>query len=60
MAILSKGCKPVNFEPQFEPPPRDIEIPGWCPAGPVLPHGEKVPLKPWLATHPGFDLNIIK
>ena len=20
------------------------KIPGWCPAGPVLPHGEKVPL----------------
>ena len=24
--------------------PRDIEILGWCPAGPVLPNGEKVPL----------------
>ena len=24
--------------------PRDIEILGWCPAGPVLPHGGKVPL----------------
>ena len=24
--------------------PRDIEILGWCPAGPVLPHEEKVPL----------------
>ena len=24
--------------------PRDIEILGWCPAEPVLPHGEKVPL----------------
>ena len=24
--------------------PRDFEILGWCPAGPVLPHGEKVPL----------------
>ena len=23
---------------------RDYEILGWCPAGPVLPHGEKVPL----------------
>ena len=22
----------------------DYEILGWCPAGPVLPHGEKVPL----------------
>ena len=30
--------------------PRDFEILGWCPAGPVLPHGEKVPLWPWLAT----------
>ena len=27
--------------------PRDFEILGWCP---VLPHGEKVPLQPWLAT----------
>ena len=26
------------------PYPRDFEILGWCPAGPVLPHGEKVPL----------------
>ena len=24
--------------------PQDIEILGWCPAGPVLPHGDKVPL----------------
>ena len=32
------------------PYPRDFEILGWCPAGPVLPHGEKVPLQPWLAT----------
>ena len=24
--------------------PQDIEILGWCPAGSVLPHGEKVPL----------------
>ena len=23
---------------------RDIKILSWCPAGPVLPHGEKVPL----------------
>ena len=28
--------------------PQDITILGWCPAGPVLPHGEKVPLLPWL------------
>ena len=26
------------------PHPRDFEILGWCPAGPVLPHGGKVPL----------------
>ena len=26
------------------PYPRDFEILGWCPVGPVLPHGEKVPL----------------
>ena len=32
------------------PPPQDFEILGWCPAGSVLPHGEKVPLYPWLAT----------
>ena len=24
--------------------PQDFEILGWCPAGPVLPQGEKVPL----------------
>ena len=24
--------------------PQDFEVLGWCPAGPVLPHGEKVPL----------------
>ena len=24
--------------------PRDYVILGWCPAGPVLPHGDKVPL----------------
>ena len=24
--------------------PQDIKILGWCPAGPVLSHGEKVPL----------------
>ena len=29
---------------------QDIEIKGWCPLGTVLPHGEKVPLQPWLAT----------
>ena len=30
--------------------PGDIKILGQCPAGPVLPHGEKVLLRPWLAT----------
>ena len=30
--------------------PRGIEILVCCPAGSVFPHGEKVPLKPWLAT----------
>ena len=30
--------------------PRDIEILGWCPVGPVLPHEKKVSLQPWLAT----------
>ena len=30
--------------------PQDIEILGWCPAGSVLPHGEKVPLRPWMVT----------
>ena len=25
------------------------QILGWCPAGTLLPHGEKVPLQPWLA-----------
>ena len=35
---------------QYVIQPRDIEILGWCPAGQVLPHGEKVPLKPWLTT----------
>ena len=29
---------------------RDFEILGWFPARPVLAHGEKVPLQPWLAT----------
>ena len=32
---------------------RDFEIPGWCPAGPVLPHGEKVPQA--LVGHPSSD-----
>ena len=28
----------------WQSPPKDFEILGWCSAGPVLPHGEKVPL----------------
>ena len=28
----------------------DIEILGWFPGGTVLPHGDKIPLKPWLGT----------
>ena len=28
----------------------DIKILDWCSVGPVFPHGEKVPLYPWLAT----------
>ena len=28
--------------------PQVIKILGWCPVGPVLPHGEKVSLYPWL------------
>ena len=48
----------ANFPYMFNSPfkaiwpnfPRDIEILSCYPAGPVLPHGEKVPLQPWLAT----------
>ena len=32
-----------------------IEILGWCPAGPVLPHGEKVPLYLALVGDPSSD-----
>ena len=38
--------------------PQDIEILGWRPAGPVLPHGEKVPLA--LVGHPSSDGVTIK
>ena len=34
---------------------KDFEILGWCPVGPVLPHGEKVPLY-----HPSSDGVTIK
>ena len=37
---------------------RDFEVPGWCPAGLVLPHGEKVPLA--LVGHPSSDGVTIK
>ena len=33
-----------KFGPKNAISPRDFEILGWCPAGPVLPHGEKVRL----------------
>ena len=36
--FAKEGQKNLSFYP------RDYEILGWCPAGPVLPHGEKVPL----------------
>ena len=48
--LVITHCKLITIEPQFFSPPRDFEILGWCPVGPVLPHGEKVPLYPWLAT----------
>ena len=32
----------VNNLPGFSP--GDIKMLGWCPVGPVLPHGEKVPI----------------
>ena len=32
----------VNNLPGFSP--GDIKMLGWCPVGPVLPYGEKVPL----------------
>ena len=35
------GC---GSKDTFNNPPRDFEILGWCPAEPVLPHGEKVAL----------------
>ena len=34
----------ANIKLQDRHPPRDVKILGWCTAGPVLPHGEKVPL----------------
>ena len=34
----------VSIPRDFISIPQDFEILGWCPAGPVLPRGEKVPL----------------
>ena len=48
---ILKNSDSTNFvhfiHPQMNPLP---EILGWCPTGPVLPHWQKVPLQPWLAT----------
>ena len=42
------GAQPVKIKRRRMLPqecfPRDFEILGWYPAGPVLPYGEKVPL----------------
>ena len=35
---------------QISDHPQDIKILGWCPAGPVLHHGKRVPPQLWLAT----------
>ena len=43
---INEYLLPLSFDQPLLPItlPRDIKILGWCPAGPVLPHGEKVPL----------------
>ena len=41
MMMMTMKYEIMNYEILY---PRDYEILGWCPAGPVLPHGEKVPL----------------
>ena len=38
--------KIVNKQSESACNNRDMEILGWCPVWPVLPHGEKVPLYP--------------
>ena len=38
----------------------NFHILGWCPAGPVLLHVEKVPLQPSLVDHPSSDGVLIK
>ena len=44
--LCGGGLPPIPQQgkpcPMYET--RDFEILGWCPAGPVLPNGEKVPL----------------
>ena len=45
--ILIKNTPPAKFlipPPPPPPPPETFKILGWCPAGSVLPHGEKVSL----------------
>ena len=39
-----KSLRNVKYPEILKCLPQDIEILGWCPAGPVLPHGKKVPL----------------
>ena len=38
------ACLHNNIIPKFLNFPEILKILGWCPAAPVLPHGEKVPL----------------
>ena len=39
-----KSLRNVKYPKILKCLPQDIEILGWYPAGPVLPHGKKVPL----------------
>ena len=39
-----KSLRNVKYPEILKCLPQDIEILGWYPAGPVLPHGKKVPL----------------
>ena len=50
MTFFAKKCHFFQVQIKVLPPPQDIEVLGSCPAGPVLHHGEKVPLQPWLTT----------
>ena len=45
-AFVSNWLESINWSESI--PPRDIKILGQRPAGPFLPHGEKVLLQPWL------------